>query len=238
MMIIPAIDIKDGKVVRLTQGDYDRMDVYSDNPVQTAKNFEAQGAGYLHVVDLDGAKAGYAFNEPIIAEIVKNTELFVEVGGGIRKEEQIKRYLSAGARRVILGSAAITDFPFVERMVTKYGSRIAVGVDANDGYVTIHGWLEDTKVDAFDFCRKCADAGVSTVIYTDIAKDGKLEGTNLGVYRKLKKIRDLNIIASGGISHENELVSLQEMGIYGAIVGKAVYTGILDLNRILKREEP
>ena len=116
MMIIPAIDIKDGKVVRLTQGDYDRMDVYSDNPVQTAKNFEAQGAGYLHVVDLDGAKAGYAFNEPIIAEIVKNTELFVEVGGGIRKEEQIKRYLSAGARRVILGSAAITDFPFVERM--------------------------------------------------------------------------------------------------------------------------
>ena len=237
MIIFPAIDLKEGKVVRLTQGDYDQMEVYSDNPVEIAEQFEAQGATHLHVVDLDGAKAGYAVNEPIISEIVKNTKLFVEVGGGIRREEQIGKYLSAGVRRVILGSAAVTDFSFVEEMVERYGGSIAVGVDAKDGCVAIHGWQEGTKVGAFDFCKTCAASGVSTVIFTDIEKDGKLEGTNLEIYRKLCKIRELNMIASGGISRKDELVSLQEMGIYGAIVGKAIYTGTLDLRELIKGTE-
>lgn len=230
MKIFPAIDLRDGKVVRLTQGDYDQMVVYATNPDEIAEQFLSAGASHLHVVDLDGAKDGTLANYDTIVKLASHP-LFVEVGGGIRDEARIKTYLSAGVDRVILGSVAIENPEFVGEMAKKYGEAIAVGVDARDGKVAIHGWRTITDVDSVDFCQKLVEMGVKTVIYTDISKDGTLTGTNIEIYRQLSKIEGLNIVASGGITFEHEIETLTEMGISGAILGKALYTGKLDLAR-------
>jgi phosphoribosylformimino-5-aminoimidazole carboxamide ribotide isomerase len=233
MEIFPAIDLRGGQVVRLTQGDYDKMEVYSDDPRKIARQFKAQGAKNLHIVDLDGAKDGRLVNFDSIRDIVEDVGLFLQVGGGIRDEERIRQYLDLGVHRVILGTVAVTDFPLVERMVAKYGEHIAVGVDARDGFVAIQGWRKVTDIDALKFCEKLMDIGVKTIIYTDIAKDGELSGTNLEVYQTLSQMA-IDVVASGGISYYEEITKLKALGIYGAIVGKALYTGSLDLKKIIE----
>lgn len=236
MKIFPAIDLRDGKAVRLYQGDYDQMTVYSDSPVEVAKSFKAKGADCLHLVDLDGAKDGRLVNFDTIKEIVEEVDMYVEVGGGIRDEERIRQYLELGVGRVILGTIAVKDPEFLEAMVTKYGERIAVGVDARDGYVAVNGWKEITDRESFEFCRYLRDIGVKTVIYTDISRDGGLEGTNMEAYRKLQNIEGLEVTASGGISFEEEITALKDVAA-AAILGKAIYSGKLDLERAVKLAE-
>lgn len=233
MEIFPAIDLRDGQAVRLFQGDYDQMTVYSKAPADVAKQFKAKGARNLHIVDLDGAKDGELVNFRSIKEIVTDVELFVEVGGGIRDEERIRQYLDLGVGRVILGTIAIKDPEFLRDMVKKYGEKIAVGVDVKDGRVAINGWKEVTDRDGMEFCRYLADIGVRTVIYTDISRDGGLKGTNLEAYRQLAEIEGLDIVASGGISFEEEITALKET-TYGAILGKAIYDGLLDLEKAIE----
>lgn len=233
MQIFPAIDLKDGKVVRLTQGDYDKVNIYSEKPEEIAASFAAKGAKNLHVVDLDGARDGTLANFAAVEAIIKRSGLFVEIGGGIRDEERIQKYLAAGASRVILGTVAAENFAFVEDMVRKYGDKIAVGVDARDGKVAVKGWLEVTNIDSVEFCKKLESAGVKKVIYTDISKDGAMSGTNLDIYKRLADEVKLDIIASGGISSLAELEALKQMGTYGAIVGKAIYTNTLKLEEVL-----
>lgn len=234
MQIFPATDILGGKVVRLTKGDYNEVKVYADSPAEMALEFMKSGATNLHMVDLDGAKFGSPVNFDAIREAAQIKDLFIEVGGGIRDMKRIEDYLSLGVKRVILGTAAIKNYPFVEEAVKEYGDAIAVGVDAKDGLVAINGWQETTTVNSVDFCKKLRDTGVKTVIYTDISKDGMLSGTNLEIYKELSKIEGLDIVASGGITFIDEIRTLNEMNIYGAIVGKAVYEGKLDLAEILK----
>lgn len=234
MEIFPATDILGGKVVRLTKGDYNAVKVYADSPADMAREFIKQGAKNLHIVDLDGAKDGSPTNFEVIRTAASIRELFIEVGGGIRDEKRIESYLELGVGRVILGTAAIRDYPFVERAVKAYGSKIAVGVDTRDGLVAVNGWQETTRVKSVEFCKKLCDSGVSTVIYTDISKDGMLSGTNLEVYSLLSELNGLNIVASGGITYESEITALRDMGIYGAIVGKAVYEGVLSLSGAIK----
>ena len=234
MQIFPAIDIRDKKVVRLTFGDYDQMKIYADDPQQIAKNFCECGAKNLHVVDLDGAKDGNLANFDVIEKIAKNCGMFVQVGGGIRDEQRIKQYIDCGVGRVILGTVAIENFAFVEQMAKKYGDKIAVGVDAKDGYVAIHGWKTVTDIDSVEFCKKLRDAGVKTVMYTDISKDGGMAGTNLQIYKQLAEIKGLDIVASGGITFYDELTTLDKMGTYGAILGKALYEGLLDLKKAVE----
>lgn len=235
MQIFPAIDLRDGRVVRLLRGDYDQMTVYSAQPCGVARRFIRAGAQRLHIVDLDGAKDG----EPSMANwteieaLVQQGHAFIEVGGGIRTEERILQYLDLGVDRCVLGTAAVEDFAFTERMARRYREKIAVGVDARDGKVATHGWLKTSGEDSFDLCRRLRDAGVQTVIYTDISKDGTLSGTNLDAYRRLTQIEGLNVVASGGISSIPELRALSEMGAAGAILGKAVYDGKLDLGMCL-----
>ena len=230
MQLFPAIDLRNGQVVRLTQGDYDRMTIYGEDPCAQARAFLEAGAKNLHVVDLDGAKDGTLSNYDTIAALAKQGGLYIEVGGGIRTEERIDKYLSLGVGRCILGSVAVTDFDFTARMLKKYGSRIAVGVDAKDGYVAIHGWKEISTEKGVDFCRRLADAGCGAVIYTDIARDGAMQGTNLDLYRQLvREVPGMAFTASGGISYESELVELEQMGVAAAILGKSLYTGALDL---------
>ena len=236
MKIFPAIDLRDGKAVRLYQGDYDQMTVYSNSPVEVAKSFKAKGADCLHLVDLDGAKDGRLVNFDTIKEIVEEVDMYVEVGGGIRDEERIRQYLELGVGRVILGTIAVKDPEFLEAMVTKYGERIAVGVDARDGYVAVNGWKEITDRESFEFCRYLRDIGVKTVIYTDISRDGGLEGTNMEAYRKLQNIEGLEVTASGGISFEEEITALKDVAA-AAILGKAIYSGKLDLERAVKLAE-
>lgn len=233
MELFPAIDLRGGRAVRLVEGDYDRMTVFSEDPTAVALQFQEAGAANLHVVDLDGAKDAALANFSTIRRLIEETGLFVEVGGGIRTEEAIDTYLSLGAGRVILGTVAVTDYPFLKRMVAKYGARIAVGVDARDGFVATHGWKETSAVRGVDFCRNLRDDGVKTVIYTDISRDGKMEGTNLALYDTLAKIDGLDIVASGGISTLEELETLREK-VYGAILGKALYIGAIDLAAALK----
>ena len=235
MEIFPAIDLRDGRAVRLTQGDYDKMTVYSAQPCGVARRFIRAGARNLHIVDLDGARAG----EPGFANLVEIEALvqqghaFIEVGGGIRTEERILQYLELGVNRVILGTVAVENFDFTRRMAERYGEKIAVGEDARDGMVATHGWEKTSGEEGFDFCRRLRDAGVKTVIYTDISRDGTLSGTNLEAYRELVKIEGLDIIASGGISSVGEIEMLNAMGVAGAILGKAVYDGRLDLGMCL-----
>ena len=234
MQIFPAIDLRGGQVVRLYQGDYDRMTVYGSDPCAVARDFMAAGAKYLHVVDLDGALDGTLANIESIAAIARQGGLYIEVGGGIRTEERIRRYLDLGVGRCILGTIAVKDFAFTERMARKYGDRIAVGVDARDGYVAVSGWKELSAERGVDFCRRLRDAGVQTVIYTDISRDGAEQGTNLDLYRELAKIHGLDITASGGVSSIEELRELQRMGTKAAILGKALYTGRLDLKTVIE----
>lgn len=234
MQIFPATDILGGKVVRLTKGDYANVKIYADSPAEMAKEFMKAGATNLHMVDLDGAKDGTPVNFEAIREAAKIKDLFIEVGGGIRDMKRIEDYLSLGVKRVILGTAAVRNYPFVEEAVREYGSAIAVGVDAKDGLVAVNGWLETTTVNSVEFCKKLRDTGVSTVIYTDISKDGMLSGTNLEIYKELSEIKGLDIVASGGITFIDEIRTLSDMGIYGAIVGKAVYEGKLDLAEVLR----
>ncbi len=233
MKIFPAIDLRDGKAVRLFQGDYDQMTVYSEDPVDIARSFKAKGADYLHLVDLDGAKDGKLVNFDTIKAIVEQVDMYVEVGGGIRDEDRIKQYLDLGVGRVILGTIAIKDPGFLEEMVGKYGEKIAVGVDARDGFVAINGWKEITDKESFRFCTYLRDIGVKTVIYTDISRDGSLQGTNIEAYKKLRQIEGLEITASGGISFEEEITTLKDI-TDAAILGKAIYSGLLDLERAVQ----
>ena len=234
MQIFPAIDLRGGRVVRLFQGDYDKETVYGQDPCAAAREFIDAGAKYLHVVDLDGARDGSPANFDTIAAIAEQGGLYMEVGGGIRTEDRIRQYLDLGVGRCILGTVAVKDFDFTARMARKYGDRIAVGVDARDGYVAVNGWKELSQVRGVEFCRRLREAGVKTVIYTDISRDGAERGTNLDLYRELVEIRGLDITASGGVSGMEELQELQAMGVKAAILGKALYTGRLDLNAVIR----
>lgn len=233
MELFPAIDLIGGKAVRLIKGDYAQMTVYSDSPAEVAASFERSGAKFLHLVDLEGARDGSQTNLPTIKEIIEKTGLFVEVGGGIRTLETVERYIGVGADRVIIGTAAVTDPEFLEAAVAKYGDKIAVGVDIKDGYVAIKGWTEKSELSCFDFCERLAKLGVKTIICTDISKDGLLAGTNLELYRELSARFNMDITASGGVSSLDDVRKLAEMNMYGAILGKALYTGNIKLEEAL-----
>lgn len=233
MNIFPAIDLKDGQVVRLTEGRFDDVTVYGDDPLAVAAGFRAAGAAHLHVVDLDGAKDGVPRNADILRALVSQSGLSVQTGGGIRTGERVEALLSLGVARVILGTAALRDADFRRDMVRVHGDKIAIGVDVRDGRVAVAGWLDVSDVDGMDFCQTLRDEGVQTVIYTDISRDGRLQGTNLAAYARLSAIDGLRVIASGGISAEAEITALRDMGIWGAIVGKALYAGRVDLGRAI-----
>ncbi|MBQ1489467.1 MAG: 1-(5-phosphoribosyl)-5-[Eubacterium sp.] len=237
MKIFPAIDLKDGKVVRLLKGDYNKVTVYGENPLKVARRFEKAGAKYLHVVDLDGAKSGDTPNFSAVQDIIEETSLRVEIGGGIRSEEIITDYARIGALRVIIGTMAATDPEFTARMIRKHGKNVAVGVDIAGSKVAIHGWTEVTDITVDEMFQTLIDEGVSTIICTDIAKDGAMEGTNRRLYQKLVKYYGgyVDIIASGGISSEEDLAALAEIGVDGAIIGKALYTGALDIEDVIAR---
>ena len=225
------------QVVRLCEGDYDKVRQYSITPVQAAREFYENGARYMHVVDLDGAKSGKADNASTIESIVKNCNMFVEVGGGIRTFEQIQKYLDCGVKRVILGTVAVQNIKFVEEVVTKFGDANSVGVDAKDGKVAVNGWKEVTDIDSVQFCTDLNNIGVKHVIYTDISKDGMLNGTNLDIYKVLCQTKQLKITASGGITYLNDIIELKKLGLYGAIVGKALYESKLDLKEVISVAE-
>ncbi len=233
MLLFPAIDLYEGKAVRLYKGDYNQMTVYSENPPEIAEKFKEAGATHLHLVDLEGAKTGDTPNLEVIKAIRAKTDLFTEVGGGIRTMEVIDRYLSAGIDRVILGTAAVTSPGFVEEAVKKYGDKIAVGVDIKDGTVAIKGWTESSGIDAFEFCKKMQSIGVATLICTDISKDGAMQGTNRELYKTLSKQFSLQIVASGGVSTLDDVKALAAMNLYGAIIGKAYYIGAIDLKEAI-----
>ena len=229
MLIFPAIDLLEGQAVRLLKGDYTQKTVYSDDPVQVAKDFKAQGATCIHIVDLEGAKDGTTPNLPIVCAIKEQTNLFCEIGGGIRSMDVIRRYMDAGIDRVILGTAAVANKELLQRAVAEYGEKIAVGVDIKDGKVAVKGWLVDSGLDAFDFCREMVAIGIKTLICTDISKDGAMQGTNRELYRELAKEFPVQITASGGVSTIDDVKALRAMDLYGAIIGKAYYIKAIDL---------
>jgi len=234
MKIYPAIDLFDGKAVRLYKGDYDQMTVYSERPWEIACDFEKAGAGHLHLVDLEGARSGKPENLDVIRRILAETSLFVEVGGGIRNMDTVKQYLEAGVNRVIIGTAAVTDPAFLEQALDIFGEKIAVGVDLKDGYVAIKGWTEKTSLSAEMFFSRMQDWGVRTVICTDISKDGAMQGTNRELYRQLSRTFCVDIIASGGVSTMEDILELNRMGLHGAIIGKAYYVGAIDLKKAVE----
>ena len=234
MKLYPAIDLYEGKAVRLYKGEYRQMTVYNENPVAVAMDFEAAGSQCIHLVDLEGAKFGTTSNLPVIQRIVEATDLFVEVGGGIRTMETIEAYLSIGVDRVILGTAAVTDRAFLEAALQKYGERIAVGVDLKDGFVAIKGWTEKSQWTAEAFFADLEKLGVSTVICTDISRDGAMQGTNRELYKELSAKYNIQLIASGGVSSLEDVQALNEMNLHGAIIGKAYYTGAIDLKKALE----
>ena len=236
MIILPAIDMMVGLPVRLYQGAYESAAQVADDVLKTALSFEKAGAEWIHMVDLDGAKDGQLVNFETIRRIVEEVDLFVEVGGGIRDEDRIRQYLDLGVDRVILGTIAIKEPEFLKEMVAKYGEKIVVGVDARDGYVAINGWKEITDQESFSFCEYLRGIGVKTVIYTDISRDGGLEGTNMEAYKKLQQIEGLEVTASGGISFEREITELKDI-VSAAILGKAIYSGALDLARAVELAE-
>ncbi len=234
MIIFPAIDLSGGCAVRLTQGDFSKKKVYDVDPISAVERFRKDGASCLHVVDLDGARNGTPENMPVIRQIVEKSGLFIQTGGGIRTMQRIEEYLSIGVGRVILGTAAVRNPELLQEAVIRYSDKISVGVDAKNGRIALSGWLEQTDIDSVEFCQKMLDTGVKTIIYTDISKDGALVGTNLKIYDRLQKLNGLQIIASGGISSLKEIQSLARTGIYGAIIGKALYEGLLSLPEVLK----
>ena len=229
MIILPAIDIYKGKAVRLLKGDYDQMTVYSDDPSEIAEDFVKQGADHIHVVDLEAAKTGETSNMETVLKIKARSGAFVEIGGGIRSMEAASKYLNAGIDRIILGTAAVNDPAFLRTAVREFGSKVAVGVDLRDGIVAVKGWTESSGIHAVDFMQNMKTLGVETVIVTDISKDGAMQGTNRELYRELSAKYDLKITASGGVSSLEDIRYLASLGLYGAIIGKAYYTGAIDL---------
>ena len=234
MYIYPAIDLYDGKAVRLYKGDYAQMTVYSDDPVSVAKDFAAAGASHIHLVDLEGAKIGKPANLETIAKIVETTGLFAEVGGGIRDMETVDSYLSIGVSRVILGTAAVKDPEFLQAALAKYSGKIAVGVDLKDGFVAIKGWTETSDLKVEDFFAQMQNLGVKTIICTDISRDGAMKGTNRELYRDLSAKFDIDLIASGGVSSMEDVKALAAMKLHGAIIGKAYYIGAVDLQKAVE----
>ena len=234
MLIYPAIDLYEGKAVRLYKGDYAQMTVYNENPVAVAKDFLQSGASCIHLVDLEGAKSGTTPNLETVCAIKKETGLFCEIGGGIRSMEVVSRYLDAGLDRVILGTAAVTDPAFLQAAVAKYGEKIAVGIDIKDGFVAIKGWTEKSEKDALEFAAEMQSLGVKTLICTDISKDGAMEGANHQLYKALSERFGMRIIASGGVSSMEDVKRLAAMDLHGAIIGKAYYTGAIDLAQAIE----
>lgn len=234
MYLYPAIDLVGGKAVRLYKGDYAQMTVYSDAPVQVAKDFAAAGAKRIHLVDLEGAKSGVPANLDTIRRIAEETDLFIEVGGGIRNMETVDAYFAIGVDRVILGTAAVTDPDFLKAALEAYGKKIAVGVDLKEGYVAIRGWTETSALKAEEFFAQMQSLGVRTVICTDISRDGAMKGTNRELYRELSEKFSIDLIASGGVSTLEDVRALAEMKLHGAIIGKAYYTGAIDLKEALE----
>ena len=234
MVIYPAIDLYEGKAVRLYKGDYQQMTVYSEKPVEVSREFACKGATHIHLVDFEGAKTGDTPNFEVVQNIKAATSLFCEIGGGIRSMEVIRRYMDAGIDRVILGTAAVTDPAFLQEVVAKYGKRIAVGVDIRDGYVAIKGWTEKSELEAFAFCEKMEQLGVSALICTDISKDGAMQGANHDLYQQLSAKFTMDIIASGGVSSLEDIRRLANMKIHGAIIGKAYYTGAIELSEAIE----
>ena len=234
MTLFPAIDQYEKKAVRLYKGDYANMTVYSENPIEIAKDFEAKGCTHIHMVDLEGAKDGTTPNIAIVEQVARETSLFVEIGGGIRSMETVERYLRAGVKRVILGTAAVNDEAFLRQAVAKYGEKIAVGADVKDGFIAIKGWLETSAIALETFLEKMEGIGVRNIICTDISKDGAMRGTNLALYRQLCAKFRLDITASGGVSTMDDIHQLRQMDLYGAIIGKAYYTGAIDLREALE----
>ena len=238
MKIFPAIDLLGGRAVRLLKGDYDNVTVYAEDPVTVALDFVEAGAKYIHLVDLDGARDGGTPNLEVVKRIREAVPgVFIEIGGGIRSEEVVDRYLGLGVSRVILGTAAVLDREFLKASIAKWGEKIAVGVDIKDGFVAIKGWVQKSELEAFSFCRELEALGVHTIISTDISKDGAMMGANHELYRKLSKELAINIIASGGVSAMSDVLALTELGIDGAIIGKAYYTGAISLKEAISVAE-
>lgn len=234
MKIFPAIDLYGGKAVRLYKGDYAQMTVYNDDPALVAQDFVRQGAEYIHVVDLEGAKIGKPAHLDVVEKIAKETGLFIEIGGGIRNMETVEKYLSVGANRVILGTAAVTDEAFLQAALAKYGDKIAVGADIADGRIAIRGWVEKSEYTTDAFFEKMQSLGVKTVICTDISKDGAMKGTNRALYKELGEKYTIDIVASGGVSSIDDVAALAAAGTYGAIIGKAYYIGAIDLAKAIQ----
>ena len=234
MIIFPAVDIKNNKAVRLKQGKFNEVTVYSDNPLDAAKKWIKEGAEYLHIVDLDGAEKKNLVNKKSIEEIIKNINIPIQIGGGIRSEERVKSYLDMGVSRVIIGTLAVKDPELLEKIASKYKEYIAVSVDAVDGYAAINGWKEVTKIHVTEICENMEKIGIKTLIYTDILRDGMMKGPNFKYYEMLKEKTNLNIIASGGVSNIEDVKKLKSIGVDGAIIGKAIYTGHINLKEAVK----
>ena len=234
MILLPAIDLYAGKAVRLLRGDYANMTVYGENAADFAAAFAAAGAEWVHMVDLEGAKLGSTPNYARVAAVARAGRLRVEIGGGVRSDDTVARYLDAGVSRVILGTAALRDRAFLERMTARYSEKIAVGVDIRDGFVATHGWTETSTVSCEDFCAELETLGVQTIIVTDISRDGAMQGTNRALYERLNRAFSMDIVASGGVSSLEDLRALRDAGLYGAILGKAYYTGAVDLKAALE----
>lgn len=234
MILFPAIDIRDGKCVRLVQGDYGKEMIYHNSPSDMAKEWERQGATYIHVVDLDGAKTGNSLNKKAISEIVQSVSVPIQVGGGIRTMEQVDLYCNLGVSRIIIGTAAIENPTFVKEAVAKYGEKIAVSIDARNGFVATNGWTETSTVKAVDLLKELAAIGITTVVYTDILKDGMLQGPNFEELQLMQEASHIDIIASGGVSTERDIVKLKDMQLYGAIIGKALYEGNISLETVME----
>ena len=234
MLIFPAIDLYDKKAVRLYKGDYQNMTIYSDNPIEIALDFQNAGATHIHMVDLEGAKDGTTPNIDIVRQVANETDLFVEIGGGIRDMQTVEKYLTAGVGRVILGTAAVENPDFLKEAVAKYGDKIAVGADVKDGYIAIKGWIEKSQLTLEDFLSNMQNIGVKYIICTDISKDGAMRGTNLELYKELSQKYSMCITASGGVSSIDDVKELRNMDIYGAIIGKAYYIGAINLKDALE----
>ena len=237
MIIYPAIDLKDGKCVRLSQGAFDKVTVFNDEPKNVAKSFQEAGASFIHVVDLDGARSGKSQNHEAIASIVSAINIPIQTGGGIRTMEDIEQKLSMGVERIILGTAALKHPDLVKAAVKAYGNHIAVGIDASQGLVAVEGWEEVSRTKAVDICIKMKDIGVQTIIYTDIAKDGMMSGPNVEATKEIVETTGLSVIASGGVSSIDDLEQLSEIGVSGVIIGKALYLGALDLKSVIRTFE-
>lgn len=234
MLIFPAIDLYNGKAVRLYKGDYSKMTIYNDNPLAVAEDFKNQGATCLHIVDLEGAKTGETPNIETVKALAEKSGLFTEIGGGIRSLETAEKYISSGVDRIILGTAAVKDEKFLTEAVIKFGDKVAVGVDLKDGYVAIKGWTEKSDYDAYTFCDKMEKIGVKTLIITDISKDGAMQGTNLELYKELSQKYNMQITASGGVSTIEDVKNLAKINMYGAIIGKAYYTGAISIKEAVE----